>query len=184
MYGLFIGSFNPPTLAHLEICLRLKKRYQNIVMVPVNSKEKSILSMEERINMLSIYAKKYPFIKIDNIMDNYSYLNYRIIHLLKKKYPSFELIIGSDLLEKLDSFEEYEYLLENYYFLVVTRQHDNVLEIIKKKYTRFEKHFHILEYNSSISSSLARTLIKDNQNLEKILDKDIIDYIKDNHLYV
>ena len=24
MIGIFIGSFNPPTIAHLEICLKLK----------------------------------------------------------------------------------------------------------------------------------------------------------------
>ena len=37
MIGLFIGSFNPPTIAHLEIAQRLSNRYKKIVYVPVNA---------------------------------------------------------------------------------------------------------------------------------------------------
>ena len=184
MVGIFIGSFNPPTLAHLEISILLKDQYEKIIFVPVNSKEKNLVSMQERINMLSIYERKYPFIKIDNIMDNYSYLNYRIIDLIKEKYNNIELIIGSDLLEKLDSFDEYMFLLKNYSFVVVTRSDIKVLDIIKKKYFNYQDKFHILNYTSNISSSMVRKLIKDNQDLKGVLDEDIIMYIKNNRLYV
>ena len=40
MIGLFIGSFNPPTRAHMDICLKLKNKFNKIVLVPVSSKEK------------------------------------------------------------------------------------------------------------------------------------------------
>ena len=40
MIGLFIGSFNPPTMAHLNISLLLLDKLEKVVFIPVNSKEK------------------------------------------------------------------------------------------------------------------------------------------------
>ena len=41
MIGLFVGSFNPPTLAHLDICLKLKNEFNKIIFIPVNTNNKS-----------------------------------------------------------------------------------------------------------------------------------------------
>ena len=111
MIGLFIGSFNPPTKAHFEIAEKLKKRYQKIAFVPVNSREKHLIDFNNRLVMLTIFTRKDSSFIVDDIMKNYSYLNYRVIDLLKKKYHKIELIIGSDILEKLVSFDNYKYLL-------------------------------------------------------------------------
>ena len=62
-------------------------------------------------------------------MKNYSYLNYRIIDLLKKEYGDIGIIVGSDLLDKLDTFDNYDYFnlrpkLARHYVLAVNyRQH-------------------------------------------------------------
>ena len=114
--ALFIGSFNPPTLAHLNIALSLKKCFHKIIFIPVNSKSKELVNYKHRVNMLSIYKKKYSFIEIDEIMKNYSYFDYRILDILNKKYHDNNVIIGGDLLKNLKYFDNYEYLLENYIF--------------------------------------------------------------------
>lgn len=183
MIGVFIGSFNPPTLAHLSIALKLKERYEKIVFVPVNSKEKNLASMKDRIEMLKLFKRKYSFIIIDDIMNNYSYLNYRIIDLLKKKYHNIELIIGSDLLENLNQFENYEYLISNYSFMVIERNNINIEKVIKEKYYDYQSNFHKLKFHSDISSSMVRANLKNNLDTRNILDSDVYLYIKNKHLY-
>ena len=182
MIGLFIGSFNPPTLAHLEICLKLKDRLDKIIFIPVNTKEKNLISMCHRINMLRIYMKDYSFLEINSIMDKYSYFDYRILDLLKKKYHNIKLIIGSDILNNMKNFTNYNYLLENYQFIVITRD-SNVNNLINDKYYKYKNNFEILEYQSNISSTKARDLIKNKQDTTNILNQEIARYIKKNHLY-
>ncbi len=183
MIGLFIGSFNPPTMAHLEICLKLKNNFSKIVLVPVNSNDKRLIDIKKRIAMLNILKSKYPFLEISNIMQNYSYLNYRIIDLLNEKYGSFSIIMGSDLLEKFDLFDHYEYLLSKYHFTIIPRANIDSNKIICSKYSKFYDKFTILDYQSIISSTLVRNNLKENKSVEGLLDKSILKYIKDNDLY-
>lgn len=184
MIGIFIGSFNPPTLAHLDICLKLQNKFKQIVFVPVNTKDKYVVSIQDRIKMLNLYMHKYSFLKIDDIMINYSYLNYRIIDILKKKYGSITLIIGSDLLKKIDTFDNYLYLISKYSFMVVKRNNDNIEDIIKKKYSNISHNITILNYSNNISSSLARELIQKKKDTSGVLDDEITKYIIDKRFYV
>ena len=180
--ALFIGSFNPPTLAHLEISLNLKNNFNKIIFVPVNSKNKKLINFRDRLNMLLIYKRKYSFIEVDDIMLNYSYFDYRILDILNKKYRDNTIIIGSDLLKNIKLFDNNEYLLKKYNFYVISRG-DDVLKIIKKDYNRFQNSFKIIDININISSTMARNMIKNNEDLTKILDDDIVSYIRNNHLY-
>ncbi len=183
MIGLFIGSFNPPTLAHLEIALKLKKRFSKIIFVPVNSKDKNLVDIQKRISMLNIYTKRFSFLEIDDIMKDYSYLNYRIIDLLKDKYKNVTIIMGSDLLDKLISFDNYQYLLENYSFIVIKRKGFDIKKIIHDKYYNYLDKFEILNFSSNISSTMAREKLHNQESVKNILDSDILLYIKEYHLY-
>ena len=183
MIGIFIGSFNPVTLAHLEICLKLEKEFKKIVLVPVSSKDKELIDINKRIDMLNILKNKYRFLEISDIMKKYSYVNYRIIDLLNNEYGEINLIIGSDLLDKLDSFDNYEYLLNKYSFTVITRSDNNIHDLINKKYFKYKDKFKIINYHSDISSTMVRKLLKENKSTKNVLDSDILNYIKDNHLY-
>ena len=182
MIGLFIGSFNPITKAHIDICLELKNDFKKIVLVPVSSKDKELIDINKRIAMLRIIKNKYSFLEISDIMKKYSYLNYRIIDLLKDKYGELNIIMGSDLLEKLNTFDNYEYLLENYSFTIVPRD-DDVIKLIDKKYLKYKNKFSVLKYHSNISSTIVRDLLKEKKDTKNILDEDVLEYIKKNHLY-
>ena len=182
MIGLFIGSFNPPTLAHLKICLKLKKRFSKIIFIPVNTKNKDLVSLNHRINMLNLYKMQYPFLDIDSIMNDYSYFDYRILDLLKKKYGNVKIIIGSDILDNLDKYDNKDYILDNYNFIVIERNM-NVEKVITEKYQEYFHHFEIVKYHMDISSTKARELIKNNKSTKNILDKEIKNYIINNYLY-
>lgn len=181
--ALFIGSFNPPTKAHLKIALEIRKYLDKIIMIPVNNHDKHLISIKDRINMLAFYQKKYSFIKVDDIMKNYSYFNYHILDLLCQKYNDYNIVIGSDILKKLNAFENSEYILNKYHFYVVTRNGDDVKKIINNDYLDYNDKFKIIDMNFDCSSTIARETIKNKGNLNKILDKDVISYIRNNHLY-
>ncbi len=183
MIGLFIGSFNPPTMAHIRICLKLKHKFKKIVLVPVSSKDKELIDIKDRINMLNILKIKYPFIEVSSIMKKYSYLNYRIIDLLRNEYGNLNVIIGSDLLEKLDSFDNYDYLLNNYSFTVIPRNNTDVEKLINDKYSNYKNKFTIINYHSKISSTMVKERLKENKKVSDLLDNLVYEYIKENNLY-
>lgn len=183
MIGLFIGSFNPVTNAHIDICLKLKDKFSKIVLVPVSSKDKNLIDINKRIQMLSILKNKYSFLEIDDIMKKYSYLNYRIIDLLNNKYGNINIIMGSDLLEKLNTFDNYISLLDNYSFTIIPRGNMNIKKLIKDNYTLYSNKFSIIDYHSDTSSTIVRDKLKNNQDTNNLIDKDILDYIKKNDLY-
>ncbi len=183
MIGLFIGSFNPPTLAHLSICLKLKSDFEKIVFVPVNTKDKNLVALKKRFNMLMVYCHKYSFLSVDNIMEKYSYFDYRILDLLKDKYRYVKIIMGSDLLFNLDKFDNYEYILNNYSFVIITRNLYDAKKIIHDKYFNYQKHFKICNYISDCSSTKVRDLIYNKKDTKDYLDVDIASYIKKEHLY-
>ena len=183
MIGLFIGSFNPVTKAHIDIFLKLKNSFSKIVLVPVSSKDKELIDINRRIDMLNILKNKYDFLEISSIMKKYSYVNYRVIDLLKMKYGDINIIMGSDLLEKLEYFDNYLYLLNNYSFTIIPRDNIDASKIINDKYFKYKNKFNIIDYHSNISSSLVKKLLKDNKDVSDMLDKDIYSYIKKNDLY-
>ncbi len=182
MTGIFIGSFNPPTIAHYDIIKIMEKYFDKLVIVPVNSREKHLVEMNKRIEMLELLFHKDSLIIIDDLMKDYSYVNYRVIDLLKKKYGEITLIIGSDLLKNLDKFDNYEYLLNNYQFYVVTRD-DDVKRIVLDKYSKYFDKFKFIEYHNNISSTQARQLIQEKKDLKNVLDEKVSLYIKEQHLY-
>ena len=183
MIGIFIGSFNPVTKAHLEICLKLKTKFNKIVLVPVNRNNKEVININNRIKMLYILKSKYPFLEVSKIMKKYANLNYRIIDLLKKEYHDINIIMGSDLLEKFDKFDNYEYLLENYSFTIVPRDNYDVNKIIKDKFANYQNKFSIIDYHSNISSTLVKEYLKEKKDVKSLLDSDVLKFIQDNHLY-
>ena len=183
MIGLFIGSFNPPTKAHIDICVNLKDRFSKIVLVPVNNNEKDLIDLDIRIEILNIIKHTYNFLEITNIMKDYAYLNYKVIDLLKNEYGDLNIIMGSDLLEKLDSFENYEYLLSNYSYTIIPRGNSDVLKLINDKYKKYQDKFSILDYHSDTSSTLVKELLKENKDTKDFLDSDIYSFIREQDLY-
>ena len=182
MIGIFVGSFNPVTKAHVEICELLKDEFEKIVLVPVNSRDKRLTSFKDRVNMLNIIARKHNYLQVSLIMKNYSYLNYRIIDLLKEEYQDISIIMGSDLLEKFYTFDNYDYLLENFSFCVISRN-NSVQDLINSKYSKYKNKFKIINYQNNTSSTMVREYLKNKQDTKNILDKDVLEYIKENHLY-
>lgn len=59
--ALFPGSFDPFTVAHLDVLKRSATLFDEVVVsVGVNSRKPSLISMEDRLEMLKIISKSFP----------------------------------------------------------------------------------------------------------------------------
>lgn len=186
--GLFVGSFNPPTKAHLEIgnLLLSKKIIDKLIYVPCNDLEKNnLIDINNRFDMLNLMINDLNMEINDlKVKDNIKSFNYLDLEKLKEKYyNSFYIIIGSDNLVNLSNWDNYQDMLENNYFIVLNRFNSNDLNIIKNKYQKYQDKFIIIDYNNNISSSKVREMIKNNKDLTNVLDNKVISYLKQHNLY-
>jgi len=74
--AIYPGSFDPPTLGHLDVIERAARLFDNlIVTIGVNSTKKSLLSVEDRTDALAESTKHLPNVtvtKFDGLLVNYA----------------------------------------------------------------------------------------------------------------
>ena len=92
--GIFIGSFNPPHLGHLDIIKHLlnKKYVDKILIVPTKNywNKTNLIDINKRIAMLKFYENDN--IKVDTSNNDYQY-TYQLMRKLKKEYSHDELYL-------------------------------------------------------------------------------------------
>lgn len=184
--GVFIGSFNPPTNAHFEIGKNLYKKYvDKVIYLPVNSKKNDLLSLDKRIMLIKKMISNCDYMMVSDIMLFHDRFNYVILEKIKKSYNDFSLyiILGSDLLEKLKTFDNYQELLQKYYFIVIPRFDIDSNLIIKRDYLKYKDKFIIYPYSSIISSSLVRKNIKEQKDFQKLVPRSVYQELIDNNFY-
>ncbi|MBL8087637.1 MAG: pantetheine-phosphate adenylyltransferase [Chthonomonas sp.] len=66
--AIYPGSFDPPTLGHLDIVERASRLYDEVVVaVGVNTtKQEPFLGFEERVQALQLVCKQWPNVVIDS----------------------------------------------------------------------------------------------------------------------
>ena len=101
--------------------------------------------------------------------------------LIKEKYNKNDIffIMGSDNFRKMPTWKNYEELKSNYNIIVVERE---------RKKIRNENPKNIIEFIpanlAEIDSTQIRKMIKNNENVEKYLNLKVLEYIKQNKLYI
>lgn len=178
--GIFIGSFNPPHLGHLDIIKHLlnKKYVDKILIVPTKNywNKTNLIDINKRIAMLKFYENDN--IKVDTSNNNYQY-TYQLMRKLKKEYSHDELylIIGADNIINFKKWKNYEELL-TYNIIIMTRNNIDILKYTSHLTGKFTV---VNDYNFTDISS---TKIRNNVFLnKKYLQEDIYHYIIENKLY-
>jgi nicotinate-nucleotide adenylyltransferase len=179
--GLFVGSFNPITKAHINIARHIynKKVVNKVIFLPVINNDKKLEKLEDRINMINLVIDNKHLI-VSDIMNNYSNFNYKVINEIKKEYKDLYLIMGFDLIKRFKSFDNYLDLINNYHLIIVNRDvtYKEMYKYIHKEFNDYLDKFILIDYHSRLSSSSW----KKNHN-DKIINKKVLDYINDNGLY-
>lgn len=189
--GYFIGSFDPPTLAHKESVLKamevhdLEKVY---ITVNHNTAKDYLTSVDERIEMLRLLFKDH----IDSVFILREPLEGRVnfAEEVLKNHQDQKVfgIFGDDTFEK--NFSIFKGL-PNFDFIKISRPEfaidiEALNRLPSKEDRRYVPTIYDLEISGTgISSSKARDLIKegDTVGLKEFLDLDIIHSIMQRELY-
>lgn len=187
--GIYGGSFNPIHNKHVMVINELLDKYlDKIIIVPAGDKysKRGLIETSHRINMIELAVKPDR----RKIIDNYECGNerkytYETLRHMKKLYPDEEVyfVLGLDNLDEFDTWKEYEYMLENYKFLVIKRDGYDFDKVIKK-YEKYKDNIILTDLQSdNISSTYIRKNIHNEEKIQGIIDKEVYEYIKKNELY-
>ncbi|TSA50401.1 MAG: nicotinate-nucleotide adenylyltransferase [Sphingobacteriales bacterium] len=186
--GLFFGSFNPVHIGHLVIANFMAENtdLQKVwfVVSPHNplKEKKSLLKDAYRLHLVRLATEDNTKFKVSDIEFKLPQPSYTIHTLtyLKEKFPQHEfvLIMGSDNLESLEKWKNYEIILRDYEIYVYSRA--------EKLKTPLENHAHVKIFEvpvMDISSSEIRKLISEKKSARYLLPEIVYEEIKTRKFY-
>ena len=195
--AIFGGAFNPPINSHVFLAKQIIGKLNNIeklIFVPVSTKYKkqNLTYDEHRFNMLKIICNKEEKMEVSDVemKSEKQLFTIQTLNYFKNRYKNNEIyfIMGTDNLKELETWKEPEKILKNYKIIVLEREEDNLEEIIvsnellrknKKSIIRIEGINRIY-----LSSTMIREKIKRGESIKEFIDKDVLEYIKKNGLYI
>lgn len=193
--GFFGGSFNPPTIAHMELALDAikHKNLDEVVFVPVGDyyEKRDLINESHRYNMLNEMIKGIDSLKVSDIELNRSEKLYAIdiFKIITEQYSNDEIyfIMGADNFKSILEWKSGTSLIQNYKYIIITRKDSNIRNVIETEPLLKENkdNFYILnnEKYLNMSSTEVRDLIKGNKDIDKYVERKVKDYINNNNLY-
>lgn len=187
--GIFGGSFNPPHKMHKNISLELISNgyLDKVIYVPTgdNYKKKDLILFKTRYDMVKLMILDNKNLLVSDIGNKSCEYTYQVLDYFKGVYKQDDIyfICGSDNLNEFDTWKNYEYILGNYKLLVIKRNSDNI-DHIMKKYDKYKENIIISNIKEKyLSSTIIRNSIKNNKNMNELLDDKVYEYIKRKKLY-
>lgn len=187
--GIFGGSFNPPHKAHFQIAKEILNQgiVDKIQFVPTGDRynKDELIPNKYRYEMLKIMIKKEKNISVSNFEQKHQLVfAYQTLDHFQSLFPSDDLylICGSDNLANFTTWKKYQYILKNYKLIVNKREPFFFPERLKE----YEKKITFTDSSYPISSSILREKLfkrDDSEILRRHLDKNILKYIREKHLY-
>lgn len=182
---VFGGSFNPPTKAHFEIVRKLLERFDHarVLLLPVGDDydKPELIAFWHRRNMLERLFKCEDRVIVSNEEAESPYRGtLETLNRLSDTYDDIRFVIGSDQLEGLTQWINYQKLLERYRFIVLTRKNALSEEETEKRFADLKHDFTFIDFDVDISS----TKIRRHQELRHLwLTKEVREYIEAYNLY-
>lgn len=186
--GLFFGSFNPVHVGHLIIgeYMSTQTDLDEVWMVvsPHNPlKQKASLAPDyERLHLLHLATQDNDGLKPSDIEFGLPKPSYTVDTLayLKEKYPEHQLVLimGSDNIETLHKWKNYEFLLEHYSIYVYNRPGYQV--------DKYKDHKNVRFFDAplmSISSTYIRECLKTRKSIKYLVTDKVRNYLEENLLY-
>ena len=168
--GFFGGCFNPITNAHIELIKDVidKEKLKKVYFVPMGDlySKRDLIPLKHRLKMLELVFEKQKDMEILNISNNekkmYAIDTFRSI---EERFSDSErfFIMGSDNYEKMKNWKDSKELLKNYKYIILDRENGKTKDI---------------------SSSIVRQKIKVGEDVNDLVPIKILEYIKENNLYM
>lgn len=195
--GLYGGTFDPIHLGHLIVIENAinEMNLDRVIILPSSNpphkKHKDKTKADIRVEMVAEAIKDNPKIILSTFesTDNVVRYTHDTLEYFTSKLSSHEIfyIMGEDSFVTIDTWRNYEKILD-YNIIVFARSGiDNNSTLIKKvdKIRKDNPNVHLIDIlNINISSTLIRSLSKEDKSI-KYLVKDEVNYIIQNrNLYV
>ena len=198
MIGIYGGSFDPIHLGHLRTATSLKTELQldHLFLLPCCKpvhKDGLKYSSNDRLNMLNLALENFSNLEIDSreILrggDSYMIDTLRELKQIYKDEPIC-LIIGMDSFQKIKTWKNWKEFSKLVHLVILQRQGSNLIDsTLDTFHTSKDSSQLKLEPNGllyfsncpkiNISSSDIRSRISANQNLDDLLPKTVINYLR------
>ena len=154
------------------------------IVSPQNPLKKTglLLDQQHRLKMVSLAVKGNYHFSASNIEFNLPLPSYTIntINALRNRYPKkkFAIILGSDNLEHISKWKDYETILTTFPVLIYRR--DTINESVWKKYSQVRFFDTPL---LKISSTYIRGLIAEKKSARYLMPDVVFKYIMSHRLY-
>ena len=198
MIGIYGGSFDPIHLGHLQTATTLKTELQldHLFLLPCCEpvhKDGLKYPSNDRLKMLNLALEKFSTLEIDSreiLRGGGSYM-IDTLHELKQIYRDEPicLIIGMDSFLKIKTWKDWQEFSKLVHLVILERQGFNIIDSSLDSFhntkdvneLRLESNGLLYFSNCpkiNISSSDIRDRIAANQNLDDLLPKSVINYLR------
>ena len=198
MIGIYGGSFDPIHLGHLKTATTLKTELQldHLFLLPCCEpvhKDGLKYPSNDRLKMLNLALEKFSTLEIDSreiLRGGGSYM-IDTLHELKQIYRDEPicLIIGMDSFLKIKTWKDWQEFSKLVHLVILQRQGFNIIDSSLDSFhntkdvneLRLESNGLLYFSNCpkiNISSSDIRSRITGNQNLDDLLPKSVINYLR------
>ena len=185
--GLYFGSFNPIHIGHLIIAdhvLSVSDVKQIwFVVSPHNplKESSSLLNENHRLHLVQLAIDEQPKFKASNIEFKLPRPSYTIdtMTYLSEKYPQhqFSIIMGSDSIQNITKWKNYQTLLQHYKIIVYNRPGYNAAIINHENISIVDAPL------LDISSTHIRQKIKNKTSIRFLVPTEVREYIAANNYY-
>ena len=186
--ALYGGSFDPIHNGHLIVAERIKDKLSldQVIFLPAAQnplkKHPVIASDQDRVNMIQLAIQDNPAFEISEIeikRGGNSYTIDTVREFSKKLSVNTQLfwIAGSDILDEIHLWKEFEQLKKMIQFVIVERP--DFSQTLKN-----EKDFiYYHEVLTTLSSTFIRNALKDKKSVKYLVPESVEDYLLKNKLY-
>ncbi|MDC1138959.1 nicotinate (nicotinamide) nucleotide adenylyltransferase [Gammaproteobacteria bacterium] len=203
--GIFGGAFDPVHIGHSKLVSDIKKifDFEKILIIPSGKpvlKSSHFADSIKRIEMLNVAFKNTQDVFIDDreTLKEKTSFTIETLREICKEYESkqhFSFILGQDSFESFKSWKNWEEILTLCSLIVISRPNffisQDYLDEFKNNITRSSsdflmKHGKIFFAETSmldISSSEIRKKVYKKEFKKKMLEDQVLDFIKKNSLY-
>jgi nicotinate-nucleotide adenylyltransferase len=211
--GLFGGTFNPIHSGHIRAAdiVQTKFEFDKILFVPSyippHKDSAEVASPYHRLKMIELAVSSFPRFVPSSIEIDAQEMSYSIITLnkIKEINPRSQIffILGIDAFVEIETWKEYESVLEKCFFIVISRPGYQLGEAKKILGVQYEKL--ICDVSSSndvdqeilsdhrillfsidalgIASTDVRARIRNNTSIKGLVPDNVLSYIKEHNLY-
>ncbi len=195
--AVFGGSFNPPINSHIFLAKQILdkcKEIEKLIFVPVSTKyqKQELIKDEHRYNMLKIICENEEKLEVSDIELKKEKQLYTIetLDFFKGMYKEHDIyfVMGTDNLKEVETWKDAERLLEDYKIIILERENDKLDEIIENNKFLRDKSQSLIKIDDInrifLSSTMIRDKIKNGEDVKEFIDEDVLEYIKENKLYI